>query len=353
MNINWQKLFVSLTILALGLSLAGCGKTASSAGGSSGGGNNYQRTSDTVETIDELLDALESVDDVIIPADTTITIDATVTINAGKNLIVAEDAILNVSDNVRPALAGTITIESGAMLVDYGAYERATHELDGPWQTNDDASIVYETGSQGYRYHPSYGLLLFLGTENDAAAIFQLTDGELVLKKAGYELYGDATVKGTLQITGGEKVYVKDGGELTLDSAATIKLDGAVTIESGGVLKDTNDSGGTIWSGNGNGSLTFKYNSEGYVGNNLFVGNSGLIKLNDSNTEFTLRKADYLIKGAVTIQDNYTSHMPVRGESGASITVSNGKTVSFTSQSLTLTGDHTYVWDTNTWTEQQ
>ncbi|MDR1113937.1 MAG: hypothetical protein LBL50_02480 [Candidatus Margulisbacteria bacterium] len=96
MNINWQKLFISLTILALGLTLAGCGKTASGGGSSGGGGNSYQRTSDTVETIDELLNALNNVDDVIISGNITITDN--VTIPAGKTLTIGEGATLNVDE---------------------------------------------------------------------------------------------------------------------------------------------------------------------------------------------------------------------------------------------------------------
>ncbi|MDR1322969.1 MAG: hypothetical protein LBK68_00860 [Candidatus Margulisbacteria bacterium] len=96
MNINWQKLFVSLTILALGLTLAGCGKTASGGGSGGGGGNNNQRTSDTVENLEGLLNALETVDDVIISGNITITDN--VTIPAGKTLTIGEGATLNVDE---------------------------------------------------------------------------------------------------------------------------------------------------------------------------------------------------------------------------------------------------------------
>ncbi|MDR1114168.1 MAG: hypothetical protein LBL50_03665, partial [Candidatus Margulisbacteria bacterium] len=359
----------SLTILALGLTLAGCGKTASGGGSSGGGGNSYQRTSDTVETLEGLLNALETVDDVIIPADTTITIDATVTINAGKNLIVAEDAILNVSDNVRPVLEGTIIVKEGAVLVDYGAYHRATLELYGPWQTNDEASIVYETGAQGYRYVPGAGLILFLGTADDTA-VYQLTDGEVVLKKAAFELNGDVNVAGVGQpvvlnespdtkvvINEGATVTVVNGATLTLDRSksdggSTIKLNGSMVIKSGGILKDTKDSGGTIWSGNGSGSLTYEYGSTGYLDNDKMIGDDGLIKLNSGAT-FTLYKDKYVVAGQITIQNDFIAPTLVEGETGAKITVSAGKTVLLEGNgNLSLNGGNTYEWNGSTWVEE-
>jgi hypothetical protein len=351
MNINWQKLFVSLTVLALGLTLAGCGKTASDSGGGSSGlvPRSYTRTSDTVYDLEGLLNALNNVDDVIIPADTEIIIDEAIIINAGKNLIVAEGATLNVSDNVKPELSGTITVKSGAVLIDYGAYIRTNGDY-GPWQTNDNASIVFETGANGYRYHPiSHTLVPFIGGDS---AVINLTEGKFILKNFVYELQGNAKVNNQFELNKTEKAIVASGATLVLDNSAIITLNGTIVVNEGGKLRDTGS--GTIWSGKGTGSLTFKKGSEGYLygeSTPIIGDNSAIVKLDTNATAFTLYKDKYEVAGTITIQENFVTSLPVNGAAGAKIIVSVGKTVTLSGNSLTLAASKTYVWDNNTWKE--
>ncbi|GBR75850.1 hypothetical protein NO2_0482 [Candidatus Termititenax persephonae] len=261
MKINWQRTLVFLTILTLGLTLAGCGKIASSGGSGrssrdeSGGGGG--RSTTTVETPADLINAITNgIDDITIKTGVEIEITENIIIADNKKLIVADGATLNVSNNVAVGLDGTIIVEPGAVLIDYGAYERAADVPLGPWQKNDTASIVFKTGAQGYRYL-SPNLIPFVGDDNHATIELK-EGGELILKRFEYELHGDAEIHKTFELKRSETAIVESGSELILNSSAIIALNGSIVVKSGATLTDTSEK---LWSGDGNGYIVFEAGS--------------------------------------------------------------------------------------------
>jgi hypothetical protein len=361
MNINWQKLFVSLTILALGLTLAGCGKTASDSGGGSSGlvPRSYTRTSDTVYDLEGLLNALNNVDDVIIPANAEITVSGstTVVIPAGKNLILSEGATLNVSASATIELSGAIRVKDGAAVVDaaYGTDEAQQ------WQQNNSAELIFEAGSRGYRYATDT-LYIFVGAVNDTNSIFNLTKGELIFKRDAYELRGNADVISNqyklltnqkLTVAEGSTVTVKSDGVVTLEDGSEADLRGEFTVESGGALhvkgrldvygKYTTAADDNWSSGNDTGTIVYHYGATGIVNNEkrLASDNDATALQLGNGAIFEMTKTSYTVAAGTVISKQVThigGDAPVKlitVKSGANLTLNNNLNVG-TSGTLTV-----------------
>ncbi|MDR1322971.1 MAG: hypothetical protein LBK68_00870 [Candidatus Margulisbacteria bacterium] len=349
MNINWQKLFVSLTILALGLSFAGCGKTASGGGSSGGGGNNYQRTSDTVETIDELLNALETVDDVIISGNITITDN--VTIPAGKTLTVEENARLNVSADATIELEGIIRVKEGGQIIDEAYGTPGAQQ----WQQNNNAELIFEAGSRGLRYSGTTPYT-FIGTDN--SAIVHLKEGTLALKNDAYILDGEADVGTGYQLLASQVLTITEGsvatinGTVNLNAGAAANIYGKLAVESG---KELHVNGklnvyGTYttaaddnWNtGNDSGTIVYHYGATGIVNGvtRLASDDSATALQLGNGAIFEMTKDSYTVAAGTVISKQVThigGSAPVN-----SITVNTGAT-------LTLQ-DNLNVWTSGTLT---
>ncbi|GBR74358.1 hypothetical protein NO1_1548 [Candidatus Termititenax aidoneus] len=367
MKINWQKTLVFLTILALGLTLAGCGKTASGGGSSGGGGGGgYNRSNATVTDNTGLIDAINNgTDDIVISvgADIAVTNNATLNITVGQTLTVADGASLNVGWGAAITLNGTITVESGAVLVDDGAYKRAPGVPLGPWQKNETASIVFKAGAQGHRYHPTLNSLVnFVG--DDSYAIIELKEGELILKRFEYELYGDAEIHGPLpfEFNSSETAIVKSGSELILDSGANIVLNGSIVVKSGATLIDTS---ARLWFGNGNGTIVFEAGSSA-ENNTAAIGTgqvldiqSGTVTLYNPTKVATNGGKIYEIDGTVHFNqvdddpfNTWVAATPyIKGRDGA-VLVINQKAADVLASPFDAAGTYNWSESTSTWVIQ-
>jgi hypothetical protein len=232
---NLRKALIFLTILAVGLTLSGCGKTASGGGGG-GGGYSYQRSGDTVETIEGLLDALTKVDDIIISENVEIAITENVALQipAGKTLTVAKGATLNFNDYSVPDIIGAVIVKTG------GAYMDASNLTAGgdSGALDNGGKVILEAGANGWQVI-SGSLIKMLGGENDADAVLQLSSGNLTIAKSpNGVLNGEAKVNkdfkigpdenweiadnGTLTLTAGKNLIIQNGGELHVNGKFNI-----------------------------------------------------------------------------------------------------------------------------------
>jgi hypothetical protein len=138
-------------------------------------------------------------------------------------------------------------------------------------------------------------------------------DDELVIP-AGVTLVvsdeAELTVEGAIDIAGAVTV----AGTLTHASGSTADLTGTITVEDGGVYKDLNSGGGTVWAADsGTGTITWNAGAKGYVGGeaatDLRIGGSSdsdtttLVQLASGTLENT--KTGYELAGAATVRGNF------------------------------------------------
>jgi hypothetical protein len=144
-------------------------------------------------------------------------------INLGGKLIVKEGGTFEIADGTDPDSSGgggTITVESGATLIDK---KPAGASLFGAYGVD---SIVISAGSIAMI---GDSVLIGPSSGNNKGQKLQLTSGEVKLTAAGYELAGDATLvsefdianSASLKITGTSTLTVADGAELRGYSSAT------------------------------------------------------------------------------------------------------------------------------------
>jgi hypothetical protein len=228
MNINWQKLFVSLTILALGLTLAGCGKTASDNGGGSSGlvPRSYTRTSDTVNDLEGLLNALNNVDDVIIALHTTITISDNVTLNipVGKTLTVGENTTLNVNTEANVNIYGKLVVDNNSSLIVNGTLSvRPGATLTDPteklWAGDSNGSVVFYAGSNAENSTAAIGTGQVLDIRSGTVTLYNPT--KVGTNNKIYEIDGAVVFKANAK----DATWQTVKNHIVGQSSATITID--------------------------------------------------------------------------------------------------------------------------------
>ncbi|GBR74353.1 hypothetical protein NO1_1545 [Candidatus Termititenax aidoneus] len=225
MKINWQKTLVFLTILALGLTLAGCGKTASGGGSSSGGGGGGGRSTATVETPADLINAIvNGINDIIISGNVAVTIDVPVTINANNTLTVKEGVTLNIDNGVEFVVNGRLIVEG--VLVDQS---EAT-----VWSRGSTGTVVFTGTSYGYGFDNG-GFwdtdTLLVGPDGSGAASVEFGTGAVLeTTEHSYNLTaGEITLVGPQNFTSGGVE------EISIAAGTTVNVGNAITFEAGGV----------------------------------------------------------------------------------------------------------------------
>ncbi|GBR74356.1 hypothetical protein NO1_1547 [Candidatus Termititenax aidoneus] len=340
MKINWQKTFVFLTMLALGLTLAGCGKTASGGGssgggGGGGGGGQTQTTLSGDVTTADVQDALNGYDIVNLAVSVDFSAND-IEVPANKTLKIAEDVTVTFN---YVTLNGTIEVSDGAILVN-----NDLSNSRGRWQENSSAAIVYKAGSSGY-----IGAAPFIVPTGEPGLI-NLERGSLSLKSSDgpdgtiYALNGEAKLNGTFELGGSghnwaDVLDIQSGAELVVADSAKLAVAGNATVTVKGTFINY-DSGALENNGNlvvVNGGLFTSKN--GLDGNGTVTIEAGAYFYNNGSMIHDAQSLNYVFKPGATYIDNSVNlsnaNLPVSIDDIQSL---EGNEAYFLKQGATSTG---------------
>ncbi|MDR1997860.1 MAG: hypothetical protein LBQ83_06025 [Candidatus Margulisbacteria bacterium] len=126
-----------------------------------------------------------------------------------------------------------------------------------------------------------------------------LNDYDIVNLEAAAEI--EFTADAVLTVPEGKTLVLKDEAIITFNAGANVTLNGDIVLENGARLIDTNPAGGTVWNGNGTGSITYKPGSESWVDGSKWVAEDGeVVALGDDGVFKIERTAYTIVEGTVT-----------------------------------------------------
>jgi hypothetical protein len=144
----------------------------------------------------------------------TLTVTGVLNVAANANVEVASGGVFTVEDGASGDLEGTITIKSGGTSYDLSPGGASLWDTSG----GSSGTYVFEAGAKAYVDGKAAGNLRIGGpNDSDTGTVIKLTSGTLTGSIDGYELDGNATVRGTYGLPGTAEFKIKAGGKLTVD----------------------------------------------------------------------------------------------------------------------------------------
>jgi hypothetical protein len=232
--------------------------------------------------------------------------DANVEVAIGVELKVADTHSLTIPGDNNPGTLtneGTIAFDTGSNL-DVQEGESIDNAAGATIQTVDGTVLGTLLGAV------DAGIVETSGTiELDASAEVK---GETTLTVASGTLTIDNSAK--LTVAADAKIEVANSATLVSANGSTGELNGDLEVQSGGVYKDLNPGGGTLWGGDSaEGTITWNAGAKGYVGGdaaeNLRIGastdpdTSTLVQLATGTLKNT--KTGYELEGTATVRGNF------------------------------------------------
>jgi hypothetical protein len=190
---------------------------------------------------------------------------------------------------------------------------------------------------------------------NPASSVEFKKDGEMVLtgnltSAADNAINTKVTINQNAKLTvkGGTTLTIGSTGELAVENTGSVivegtlvsednskgTLNGTVTVKSGGILKDRNPSGGSLWTENGptSGSIIFESGAKAYgpVDEIALIDTADcapaatIFELGGAST-LTLKKEQFILDGTATVHGTYsiavTNGLTIKA--GSTLTVNN------------------------------